>query len=104
MKAAYPTTPDGRYFVVKGRLWRCTNPSLSPATKAILINELMQARETRERLCARVTLLVGNKRVRGPHATFAVVPALFLIPALVASVVPAQRAANSDPMIILRRE
>jgi putative ABC transport system permease protein len=36
--------------------------------------------------------------------TFAAVPALFLIAALVASLVPAQRAANSDPMIILRRE
>jgi hypothetical protein len=20
----YPTTPDGRYFVVKGKLWRCS--------------------------------------------------------------------------------
>ena len=37
-------------------------------------------------------------------ATFAVMPALFLIAALVASLVPAKRAANSDPMIILRRE
>jgi putative ABC transport system permease protein len=37
-------------------------------------------------------------------ATFAVVPALFLLAALVASLVPAQRAAKSDPMIILRRE
>jgi predicted permease len=37
-------------------------------------------------------------------ATFVVVPALFLVAALVASLVPAQRAANSDPMIILRRE
>lgn len=37
-------------------------------------------------------------------ATFALVPALFLIAALVASLVPARRAANSDPMIILRRE
>lgn len=37
-------------------------------------------------------------------ATFAMVPALFLIAALVASLVPAQRAVNSDPIIILRRE
>lgn len=22
-----PTTPDGRYFVVNGRLWRCSNPA-----------------------------------------------------------------------------
>jgi putative ABC transport system permease protein len=37
-------------------------------------------------------------------ATFVLVPALFLILALLASLVPAQRAANSDPMIVLRRE
>ena len=47
MKAAYPTTPDGRYFVVKGRLWRCTNPSLPPASKAALVKELMQARRSK---------------------------------------------------------
>jgi len=29
----YPTTPDGRYFVVRGRLWRCTDPSLSEAER-----------------------------------------------------------------------
>ena len=43
-EAAYSTTPDGRYFVVKGRLWRCTNPSLSPEAKAVLVKELMNAR------------------------------------------------------------
>lgn len=37
-------------------------------------------------------------------ATFVLVPALLLILALVASLVPAQRLTNSDPMIILRRE
>ena len=37
-------------------------------------------------------------------ATFVVVPALFFFAALAASLVPAQRAAKSDPMIILRRE
>jgi predicted permease len=37
-------------------------------------------------------------------ATFVLVPALLLVLAVVASLVPAQRAANSDPMIILRRE
>lgn len=25
----YPVTPDGRYFVVRGRLWRRSNPGLS---------------------------------------------------------------------------
>jgi hypothetical protein len=41
---SYPVTPDGRYFIVKGRLWRCKNPSLSPETKELLVRELMQAR------------------------------------------------------------
>lgn len=39
-------TPDGRYFVVRGRLWRCTNPALDPATRARLIRELMAARRS----------------------------------------------------------
>lgn len=40
----YPTTPDGRYFVVKGQLWRCTNPSLTEDVRQALIDELMAAR------------------------------------------------------------
>ncbi|WP_460831208.1 hypothetical protein [Lysobacter humi (ex Lee et al. 2017)] len=40
----YPTTPDGRYFVVRGRLWRCANPSLAPDERARLTRELMAAR------------------------------------------------------------
>jgi hypothetical protein len=40
----YPTTPDGRYFVHKERLWRCTNPSLDETTRQKLVNELMTAR------------------------------------------------------------
>ena len=42
--APYPTTPDGRYFVVQGRLWRCSNPALEPATRERLVSELMAAR------------------------------------------------------------
>lgn len=42
--AAYPVTPDGRYFVVRGRLWRCANPSLNPERRAALTRELMAAR------------------------------------------------------------
>lgn len=42
--SSYPTTPDGRYFLVKSTLWRCTNPSLSPSTKAHWVSELMSAR------------------------------------------------------------
>lgn len=39
-----PTTPDGRYFVVKGRLWRCSNPSLGEDERRRLVSELMDAR------------------------------------------------------------
>jgi hypothetical protein len=39
-----PTTPDGRYFLIKGQLWRCTNPSLSEYVRQHLVNELMAAR------------------------------------------------------------
>ncbi|MBA5707608.1 hypothetical protein DT037_11040 [Pseudomonas fulva] len=40
----YPTTPDGRYFVVRGRLWRCTDPSLSDAERQHWVHALMDAR------------------------------------------------------------
>ncbi|WP_275066506.1 hypothetical protein [Acidisarcina polymorpha] len=40
MKPQYPVTPDGRYFVVKGRLWRCTNPSLPPEVRQRLVGGL----------------------------------------------------------------
>jgi len=40
----YPTTPDGRYFVVKGQLWRCSNPSLDEDTRQRWVNQLMSAR------------------------------------------------------------
>jgi hypothetical protein len=40
----HPVTPDGRYFVVRGRLWRLANPDLSPNTRSALVGELMAAR------------------------------------------------------------
>lgn len=40
----YPTTPDGRYFVVRGRLWRTSDPSLDPERRQNFVNELMSAR------------------------------------------------------------
>lgn len=40
----YPVTPDGRYFVVKGRLWRTSDPRLSTERRAELVAELMTAR------------------------------------------------------------
>ena len=39
-----PLTPDGRYIVVRGRLWRATNPGLSPERRQTLTKALMQAR------------------------------------------------------------
>ncbi|SMO97777.1 hypothetical protein [Paracoccus laeviglucosivorans] len=38
------TTPDGRYIIVRGRLWRSANPDLSESERARLVNELMDAR------------------------------------------------------------
>lgn len=43
-KPPHPVTPDGRYFVVRGRLWRTTNPALPEADRARLVKQLSQAR------------------------------------------------------------
>ena len=40
----YPHTPDGRYFVVSGRLWRTSNPGLAPEVRQELVDQLMRAR------------------------------------------------------------
>jgi hypothetical protein len=37
-------TPDGRYIVVRGRLWRAANPHLPEAERAALVKALMAAR------------------------------------------------------------
>lgn len=37
-------TPDGRYFVVRGRLWRRANPDLPEGRRETLVRELMNAR------------------------------------------------------------
>ncbi len=39
-------TPDGRYFVVRGRLWRLSNPALPPPEREALIARLMTARRS----------------------------------------------------------
>lgn len=45
MRAAPPpVTPDGRYIVVRGRLWRRANPQLPEAERQRLVTELMAAR------------------------------------------------------------
>lgn len=37
MSKTYPDTPDGRYFVVKGRLWRRSNAAIDELTRAALV-------------------------------------------------------------------
>jgi hypothetical protein len=39
-----PHTLDGRYFVAKGKLRRCTNPNLPDQQRRRLIKQLMQSR------------------------------------------------------------
>jgi len=41
---APPVTPDGRYIVVRGRLWRRANPALPQAERDRLVVRLMDAR------------------------------------------------------------
>jgi hypothetical protein len=53
---AHPTTPDGRYFVVRGRLWRKADPRLPPETRQGLVDALMAARRG-----VRLARLAGDK-------------------------------------------
>jgi len=43
-----PVTPDGRYFIVRGRLWRCSDPGLPPGRRDELVKELMAARRAKQ--------------------------------------------------------
>ena len=45
----HPVTPDGRYFVVRGRLWRMADPTLSEARRSQLVKQLMEARRALSR-------------------------------------------------------
>jgi hypothetical protein len=47
-KSPPPVTPDGRYFVVRGRLWRCSNPLLEEQQRAKLVADLMAARRAKQ--------------------------------------------------------
>jgi hypothetical protein len=42
------TTPDGRYIVVRGKLWRRSNPDLAPEVRDRLVHELMNARRAKK--------------------------------------------------------
>lgn len=37
-------TPDGRYVIVRGRLWRRSDPRLTEAQRQALVDQLMEAR------------------------------------------------------------
>lgn len=56
-------TPDGRYLVVRGRLWRAADPSLPEATRDTLVRQLMQARrDVKAALCSKDTALLRQAR------------------------------------------
>ena len=61
--SAYPVTPDGRYFVVRGRLWRCSNPALSPVDRSHWTAALMRARRAKG-LAMRAGDLQGRETAR----------------------------------------
>lgn len=42
--AAPLRTPDGRYLIVRGRLWRLSNPALGESQRQELVDALMTAR------------------------------------------------------------
>lgn len=55
----YPQTPDGRYFVVRGRLWRCSNPALAAEERQCWVAALMSARRAKG-----VAMRAGNREAR----------------------------------------
>lgn len=59
----HPTTPDGRYFVVRGRLWRCSNPALPGDERDRLTRELMSARRAKG-VAMRAGDLAGREAAR----------------------------------------
>ena len=46
---APPITPDGHYIVVRGRLWRHSDPCLTEPQRQALVDALMDARRAVER-------------------------------------------------------
>jgi hypothetical protein len=59
-------TPDGRYVIVDGRLWRAANPKLDLADKERLVTELMSARravKTALQTCDADTERTARRRV-----------------------------------------
>ena len=52
-------TPDQRYIVVRGRLWRCANPNLDADEKMRLTKQLMNARRAKG-----VAMRAGHEEAR----------------------------------------
>ena len=74
-QADYAPTPDRRYFVVRGRLWRLSNPALDKEIHAELVQELMTGRRavrdgknSVERIAARLKVDAAKRKLgeRGP--------------------------------------
>ena len=61
LRSGHPVTPDGRYFVVGGRLWRMSNPALSEPERAELVRQLGAARQA-VRNCKRDSHLLRKAR------------------------------------------
>lgn len=60
-----PVTPDGRYLVVRGRLWRASNPNLGPEQRQALVDALMDARRAvRDALKSKDATLLAAARTR----------------------------------------
>ena len=64
MSTTYPDTPDGRYFVVKGRLWRRSNPAIDELTRTALVKDLMAARRAvRDTSAGSPAMIEARKKV-----------------------------------------
>jgi len=61
--ASPPTTPDGRYLVVKGRLWRKANPHLPAHVRDELVKQLMDARRALRGSPSEATRLAAREKV-----------------------------------------
>lgn len=61
--AGHPTTPDGRYFVVRGRLWRKANPQLPADVRDALVRQLMEARRALRRTSSEAERQAAREQV-----------------------------------------
>jgi len=65
------TTPDGRYHVIQGRLWRAPNPTLPAAAKVHHMRELLNGRRALKAAKAagdEAAITAARQRVAGAQA------------------------------------